>query len=77
MRSLYETPVGKSFLIESLDTRLGKEFRKDLLDYGLIPGTQVTINKKFLSSEKLILELGQTKLAIHLEDAKKIYGKII
>lgn len=77
MNSLFETPVGKTFLIESLDKKLGKEFRKDLLDYGILPGTIVTVNKKFFSSEKLILELGQTKIALHLEDAKKIYGKIL
>ncbi|MCX7998337.1 MAG: ferrous iron transport protein A [Leptospiraceae bacterium] len=77
MSSLFETPVGRSFLIQSLDEKLGKEFRKDLLDYGLLPGSQITLSKKFPRSEKIIVQLARTKIALHTEDAKKIYGKIL
>jgi Fe2+ transport system protein FeoA len=64
---LHELEIGK---IISLDSKaLGVDFTRDLLDYGFIPGAKIQLKKKQASSDKIILTVGQTDIAIRSKDA--------
>ncbi len=64
---LNELDVGK---IISLNSQfLGVDFTRDLLDYGFIPGAEVQVKKKQIGSDKIILTIGETDIAIRSKDA--------
>lgn len=72
-----ELKVGDRFRLESMDQDLDRDFRKDLLDYGFLPGTEMQIFEKYKSSEKIVVQISETRIAIRWKDAEKIYCQVL
>ncbi|MBE7413005.1 MAG: ferrous iron transport protein A [Leptospiraceae bacterium] len=71
--SLSELAQGKFAIIESLDLRYFPiNIVYDLLDYGLIPGTQIKILHKIKGQKKLTVAVGSAEIALRDETADHI-----
>jgi ferrous iron transport protein A len=75
--SLNEIEEGSECRLISLNEKgLGPHFANDLLDYGLLPGVNILLVKKFRDMDKIILRVGEGEIAIRNSDAKFIEVKI-
>jgi Fe2+ transport system protein FeoA len=77
MKKLSELPVGTFVVLESFNPNLNPDFQKDLMDHGFLPGTKLKIYEKYFSAQKLLVQVGETKLALRISDAENIYCKEI
>ncbi|MCB1178382.1 MAG: ferrous iron transport protein A [Leptospiraceae bacterium] len=73
MINLSDLQVNQRAKILRINTEsLGVDFTRDLLDYGLIPGSSVIVKKVHKSSGKLIIFLNGIDIALRLKDAAMI-----
>lgn len=77
MIRLADLEVGTEFILDSIDPILNRDFRKDLLDYGLLPGMTMKVFEKYKSAGKIVIQIGETRIAIRKDDADKLYCKAI
>ncbi len=73
MKKLSELPVGISVVLEAFDPSLSSDFQKDLMDYGFLPGTKLKVYEKYFSAQKLLIQVGEVKIALRISDAENIY----
>lgn len=51
---------------------LRPEYILELIDYGFLPGTEISVLQKYLSQNKIVVQIGRTKLSMRLSDAMHI-----
>ena len=52
--------------------QLGVEYSNNLLDFGVLPGSEIAILQKYPSQNKLVIQVSNHKIAIRLSDAQYI-----
>lgn len=73
MKSLLDSEEKESVTLHSFSPDINSDFINDLMDYGLLPGTNVIVYPNFAYSDKLILKVGDSLISIRKQDAKKIF----
>jgi Fe2+ transport system protein FeoA len=51
---------------------LKAEYILELIDYGFLPGTEVEVLQKYLSQNKIVVQIGRTRLSLRMNDAMHI-----
>ena len=51
---------------------LRPEYIMELIDYGFLPGTEISVLQKYQSQNKIVVQIGRTKLSLRLNDAMYI-----
>ncbi|MGJ4746568.1 FeoA family protein [Leptospira sp. SA-E8] len=67
---LFELEEGESGKITGIKNESGKTgLVRNLLDMGFLPGTKITVVRKFQDQDKMIVKLGLVQLAIRKLEA--------
>ena len=48
------------------------EYILELIDYGFLPGTEIFVLQKYLSQNKIVVQIGRMKLSLRINDAMHI-----
>ncbi|HRG48294.1 MAG TPA: FeoA family protein [Leptospiraceae bacterium] len=48
---------------------LRPEYIMELIDYGFLPGTEISVLQKYQSQNKIVVQIGRTKVSLRLNDA--------
>ncbi|MBK6606719.1 MAG: ferrous iron transport protein A [Leptospiraceae bacterium] len=51
---------------------LRPEYIMELIDYGFLPGTEISVLQKYQSQNKIVVQIGRTKVSLRLNDAMYI-----
>ncbi len=51
---------------------LKAEYILELIDYGFLPGTEIEVLQKYLSQNKIVVQIGRTRLSLRMSDAMHI-----
>ena len=70
---LFAMKEGEKGIVDSFDeTSLSLEFIHDLMDHGLLPGTEIRIIHRPPLQDKLLIGAGAAEIALRDRDAKYI-----
>ncbi len=51
---------------------LKAEYILELIDYGFLPGTEIEVLQKYQSQNKIVVQIGRTRLSLRMNDAMHI-----
>ena len=51
---------------------LRPEYIMELIDYGFLPGTEISVLQKYQSQNKIVVQIGRTQVSLRLNDAMYI-----
>ena len=72
-KSLTSLELEKIAIIDSLDQeKLKAEYVLELIDYGFLPGTEITLIQKYPSQNKIVVKIGKSHLSLRMNDAEHI-----
>lgn len=77
IQSLSKLKEKESGIIQSIDqNHLQAEHIVVLMDHGFIPGNKIEVISYYLFHEKIIVQIGNSELAVKYQDAKHIYIEV-
>jgi len=72
-KSLTSLNANEVAMIDSLDQdKLKAEYVLELIDYGFLPGIEITLIQKYPSQNKIIVKIGKSHLSLRMNDAEHI-----
>jgi ferrous iron transport protein A len=72
-KNLTSLDLNKAAIIDSInENELKPEYVLELIDYGFLPGTEITVLQRFASLDKVIVQIGRSHLSLRMNDAKYI-----
>ena len=72
-KSLSSLDINKVAQIDFINQdELKAEYILELIDYGFLPGTEIEVLQKYLSQNKIVVQIGRTHISLRMNDAMHI-----
>lgn len=72
-KSLSSLELNKVAQIDLINQdELKAEYILELIDYGFLPGTEIEVLQKYLSQNKIVVQIGRTHISLRMNDAMHI-----
>ncbi|HMV43868.1 MAG TPA: FeoA family protein [Leptospiraceae bacterium] len=73
LKSLSGIELNQKAIIDSMNQeKLNSDYILELLDFGFLPGTEISVLQKYPSQNKIVVQIGRAHLSLRLNDASFI-----
>lgn len=77
LQSLSGIELNQKAIIDSMNQeKLKSDYILELLDFGFLPGTEISVLQKYPSQNKIVVQIGRAQLSLRLNDASNIQVRL-